>query len=265
MNGAGVADETAINILKAHDRITGTTLLKDAENGNPKLCQSCHADPAVGAEGKPEHMNLSASIHGRHANYMHVEGAAACAMCHPANPNGSTRCARGLHATIGVNCVDCHGTLEEHALSLVKGQADKPSAATVMKNLKPIQVASVDDVNPRIPWLNVPDCLNCHVDFEQPREGFTGFNQWTSGPEELFRVRADYAGVRCQACHGSTHALYPAQNPYGINRDNIQPMQYSNQPYPIGSNKTCETCHIQEMEDPIHHENMFRNIRNQKL
>ena len=63
-------------------------------------------------------------------------------------------------------------------------------------------------------------------------------------------------------CHGSTHAIYPAVNPYGRHRDNIQPMQYSGTPYTIGANMTCAVCHTREMEHPIHHENMLRMVRN---
>ncbi|MBN2174191.1 MAG: c-type cytochrome, partial [Bacteroidales bacterium] len=64
VNGvSGVADETAINILKVHDRLNNTDLYETAMAGQPQLCQGCHADPALGAPGKPEHNNFSAAIH----------------------------------------------------------------------------------------------------------------------------------------------------------------------------------------------------------
>lgn len=262
-NGAsGLSETTAIHILAAHDRLSGTNLLAEARAGNPKLCQSCHADPALGAAGKPELLNLSAAIHGWHANYMAKSGAEACALCHPANPTGNTRCSRGIHASVDVTCVDCHGNFHEHALGLLKGEAEKPGAARLMQSLKPVQVATMAEVNARIPWFKEPDCLNCHEDFEKPEPGASGFNQWTDEPSELYRRRTDNALVRCAACHSSPHAEYPAKNPYGVNRDNLQPMQYSGQPLPIGSNISCEVCHIQKMEDPIHHENMMRPFRN---
>lgn len=75
VNGvSGVADETAVNILKVHDRINGTALYGSASQGSPVLCQSCHADPAIGAPGTKGHNNFSTALHGWHANYMHVEG-----------------------------------------------------------------------------------------------------------------------------------------------------------------------------------------------
>lgn len=41
-------------------------------------------------------------------------------------------------------------------------------------------------------------------------------------------------GLCCSTCHGSPHALYPAQNPYGKGHDVIQPCQYyhPNRPAP---------------------------------
>ena len=259
---SGMTDETAIRILEAHDRISGTDLLAQAKNGKPRLCQECHADPAVGAEGKPDVLNFSAAMHGWHANYMVFDGAAACAMCHPANLKGNTRCARGIHSKVNVTCIDCHGSLQEHALGLLRGEEEKPRAKMLMANLTSKQVESVDEVNPRTPWLKEPDCLNCHVDFEKPEPGASGYNQWTEGPEELYRIRTDNAGIRCPACHGATHAEYPASNAYSPLHDNIQPLQYTGHPYPIGANMKCETCHIIKMEDPIHHENMMRTMRN---
>ncbi len=259
---AGVSDETAVNILRAHDRNSRTTLLADAQKGKPALCQSCHADPALGAKGDSLLLNFSAAMHGLHANYMPHEGAAACASCHPAKPEGSTRCARDFHKEVGITCVECHGTLEEHAMGLLRGEEDKPAAKRLLKNLKSLRVASAAEINPRTPWLQEPDCLNCHTDFNVPGADPTGFNRWTAGFADLFRVRTDNAGIRCEACHSATHALYPADNPVGQYRDNLQPRQYSGSSYAIGSNKDCAICHKKAMQDPVHHENMLGMARN---
>jgi hypothetical protein len=262
---SGVTDETAINILKVHDRLNGTDLYASAAEGSPVLCQSCHADPALGAEGKPEHNNFSAAMHGWHANYMFVEGAKACVMCHPASPKGNTRCNRGLHAQLGLNCTNCHGTLADHASGLLNAQDSSNSSKRLLRNLKTVYVESAGQVNPRIPWVQEPDCLGCHIEFNQPEEKATAFNQWNSDFSELYRIRLDYSGIRCQACHNSTHALYPTHNVFGKHWDNTQPMQYSNMPLPIGSEFSCEVCHIKKMEDPIHHENMDGIFRNKQL
>ena len=265
-NAAGVSDQTAVNILKAHDRLSGTTLLPDAKSGRPRLCQSCHADPALGAAGKPEHLNLSAALHGFHANYMFAEGSDACALCHPANKAGSTRCLRGLHDTVGNGCTDCHGELQDHALGLLRGREGKKSAPKLMRHLRPTKIASQEDVNPRTPWLNEPDCLTCHQKYQAPSEGASSFNVWTDGPEALYRKRTgEQRFVRCEACHGSPHAIYPAQNPLAANRDNVQPMQLSGMPLPIGTHLSCELCHKLRPEESLHHPNIERPVRNEKL
>ena len=89
-----------------------------------------------------------------------------------------------------------------------------------------------------------------------------GFNKWNAEFAELFRNRTGDAGVRCEACHNSTHAAYPARNAFGWNRDNQQPMQYSRMPFPVGSNFSCEVCHTKKMEESVHHPNMERMFRN---
>ena len=69
--------------------------------------------------------------------------------------------------------------------------------------------------------------------------------------------------LRCAACHGSPHAIYPAENPYNGNRDVLQPLQYQGEPYPIGSNSNCKVCHTIDMDEEMHHPNMLREFRNQ--
>lgn len=260
---AGLSDETALDILDLHDRMSKTDLLKSAREGAPRLCQSCHGDPAMDAKGKPELLNLSAAIHGFHANYLTGRGVEACNNCHPSHPFGRSRCFRGLHAGMGLTCISCHGALEDHALSLLlkEQKGGKPGAARLMRHLTPRSVETIEKIKPRTPWLNEPDCLNCHVDFTAPENNASGFNNWTEAVEDLYRRRSDEAGIMCQACHGNTHAIYPAGNPYGEQRDNIQPMQYQKNPYPIGANRNCKVCHTIEMEEEMHHPNSLRMMR----
>ena len=258
---AGFTDETSRRILAVHDKHSGTALVAEALDGNPHLCQSCHADPVLGTEGKPELLNFPASIHGWHANYLPGRGADACAMCHPADPAGATACLRGGHAR-SMDCTHCHGTLEDHALSLLKAEheAGKPGAARLMANLQPRVVETVDDVVGRTPWLQEPDCIACHTeDFERPDPTqVSAFNQWTETGADLYRMRTDDTGrLQCEACHGATHATYPALNTkFGADRDNIQPLQYQGNRRPIGAEGNCKVCHVIDMEDSIHHPGM---------
>lgn len=261
---AGVSTETADAILATHDQLSGTHLLSEAKAGKPSECQDCHADPASGAEGDPRRLNLSAAIHGFHANYMSNLGAEACAKCHPADPDGATRCFRGLHS-VSVACIDCHGTMSDHALSLLKAEqsAGKPGAEHLMRNLEPVLVDSVELVRERTPWVNEPDCLNCHVDYEL--SSFESFNHWTSGFDSLFRQRVDWNGVMCAACHGSPHAIRPTENAYGEAVDNYQSLQYlgrtgtiGGRPATVDGARSCTTCHTVEPAVGMHHLKMRR-------
>ena len=262
---AGISDVTAKNVLETHDRISGTNLQGMVENGMPVLCNRCHADSSQDAAGNKEQLNLSAAIHGFHANFLAGRGAAFCVLCHPSESGGATRAYRDIHRSLGLNCTYCHGEIEDHAISLLKGELanGKSRAAELLQHIKPANFASVDDVEPRQPWINEPDCLNCHVDFQIP-EVDTTFNRWTDGEENLYRNRTDESGrIRCAACHSSPHAVYPAENPYNENRDSIQPLQYQDEPFPIGSNFNCKVCHTIDMEEEMHHGNMLREFRNQ--
>jgi cytochrome bd-type quinol oxidase subunit 1 len=266
---AGFTDETSSDILAVHDRINKTTLLADARNGKPRLCQSCHADPVLGTKGMEGVINFPAAIHGWHANYLTERDENACYRCHPSKNTGATGCLRGVHAGVGLTCINCHGTLEDHALSLLKFEEQRgiEGASRLMAQLTPRVVDSKEAIRPRNPWVNEPDCLNCHVDFEPPASRvISGFNTWTAGPEELFRSRTGDMGIMCEACHGSTHANYPATNIYGRDRDNIPPLQYQGNNLPIGANGNCNVCHTQSMEGMDgHHYGMNAAFRNMDL
>lgn len=256
---AGFTDATSLDVLIKHDKNSGTKLAEKALNGEPMLCQSCHADPVLGTTGNPELLNFPAAIHGWHANFLtDRDGMQACVACHPSRPDGPSECFRSHHSEF-MDCTNCHGTMEDHSLALLKHEAEagKKGAARLMANLKPRNVATIEEINPRLPWLNEPDCLNCHEDFQM---GMTtdAFNTWTSGADELYRNRHDMMGaMMCEACHGSTHAVYPAtKNKYGAKRDSIQPLQYQGNDRPIGND--CTVCHTVQPEFEGHHPNSLR-------
>lgn len=255
---SGVSDETSENILAAHDRYNGTTLLADARNGHPHLCQSCHADPAVGAPGKTGILNFSSAVHGFHANYLTNMDNSSCNMCHPSSAEGNTKCFRGRHSATAVNCTNCHGRLEDHALSLLVAQPNIPQSKILSANLEPVFVKDKASVNPRTPWLNEPDCKGCHTNFSIRKDGYSGtaYNKWAPGFSDLYRNRTDEHGVMCISCHGSTHAVYGAQNIYEKQRDNMQPLQYQNMAGTIGTYNNCAVCHTVPMKYNGHHRNM---------
>jgi len=264
-NRAGISKLAAENVLAAHDRLSGTSLIAQAAAGQPVLCQQCHSDSNGQQSGNGQQLNMSAAIHGFHANFLSGQDETGCASCHPTAEDGATRAFRGMHHTLELDCTNCHGSLSDHALTLLKSEQEKGNkrADVLINRLQPNAVDTVADIKPRRPWINEPDCLNCHKEFQAPEDDTT-FNQWTAGEEELFKNRTDESGqLRCAGCHNSAHAVYPAVNPYNKELDNIQPLQYQTEPFPIGSNRNCAICHTIPMAEEMHHPNMLREFRNQ--
>ncbi len=256
---AGISDATARHILDTHDRLNRTRLLDRALAGEPARCQSCHHEAGT------TRLNFSAAIHGFHAPLMAEGTGNACAACHPGDPAGHTHAFRGLHREQALTCANCHGDMAFHAASLLNAEAEKPAAPALLAALAGISAVPVDQVPARRPWVQLPDCLTCHIDFGPP-ETDQAAGVWTSGRGDRFRDRTGNAGIPCMACHGAAHALYPARHPEnGIVRDNLGPLQYQGMPYPMGANRNCRVCHTGDMEDEMHHPgalSMFRNTIN---
>lgn len=257
----GLSRETAANILSVHDRRSNTRLSRDFASGAVVFCRDCHADNTGG--GRPEHLNLSASMHGFHAGYI-TEDPESCNFCHGNSPHGATGKLEDLHAALGLDCAKCHGTLTDHAVSLLKDdhQTAKPSSGKLLPLIAGQTSIPAESIKGRQPWVMQPDCLNCHQDFQPPDTNST-FNSWTSDRKKLFAHRRSMEGVLlCSSCHGAPHSLYPTDNPYSRQVGNLQPLQYQNTPYPIGSDRGCAVCHTIDMEDELHHPGSLGTFRN---
>ncbi len=257
---AGISDETALDILTVHDRISKTELSGQILAGTPIVCSSCHQRLVSESGGETQAMNFSAAIHGFHTVFLTGMEDDACTACHPGPGDSPTGALRGIHAQLGMECVNCHGTMEDHALSLLAAEKlrHKPSAAMLISLISSRAAASAEEIQPRLPWINEPDCLSCHVDFQPPETDQVEPNQWTGSEEELFSRMVDDAGIPCAACHSSAHALYPAIR----TEDNAQPLQYQGTPYPIAANRRCRVCHTVDMETEMHHPNSLAEFRN---
>lgn len=258
----GLSDGTALDIIKVHDRSNRTNLEELAQRGNPQMCSKCHSRDQAGPDIKTKHLNLSASIHGFHANYISKNDPDPCSNCHPSS--GFSKSYRGIHSNIGLDCSNCHGKMEDHALSLLVSEKNegKSAAERLIKHLRPRYADTVKQIEPRKAWINQPDCLNCHIDFNPPETDQSPPNVWTKDKKSLYSSRSDEVGIMCPACHGITHAEYPATNISGDGRDNIQPLMYQKNRYPIGANKNCSICHTVDMKEEIHHPNMLAIFRN---
>jgi hypothetical protein len=259
---SGMSRETASGILAAHDKWSDTNLSADFNNGKTVVCSSCHGDVIRGTESKPGLLNLSTAIHGYHAGFLSEKNS--CALCHSTSDTGVSHSFDGLHKQLELSCENCHGTLQDHAVSLLKQEKDKGQAKKLLSLLQNRTENTFAEIQPRTPWTMEPDCLTCHVDF-QPPETEDAFNTWTENEAGLFHNRMGERGaVLCSSCHGQPHSIYPASNRYGKIVGALQPMQYQNNPYPIAANEGCAVCHTMEMELDMHHPGSLATFRNQE-
>ena len=87
------------------------------------------------------------------------------------------------------------------------------------------------------PWLNEPRCDNCH----KPTATMQ-FNQ----DQPLYRFSQGHGGVRCEACHDSTHAIATSREP----NDAIKFFQLQGW---SGTLSRCTTCHLTQPAGPGPH------------
>ncbi len=215
--------ETMATILKAHDTNEKTDLLSQAESGKPVLCNTCHADPAMGiTENTDCQKTLSAAMHGFHAKKLaETEAELPKNACHACHPGPKTNCLRDVMSQSGITCTDCHGGMEEIA---------DPS---------------------RTPWVNMPSCATCHTDaledpvmarIKQPNLHLT------ADAASLYRNSRAHGGggIYCAACHGSPHAVTPT----ATKRDNEQAIRLQGHEGPIDQ---CSLCHLEKPEGEFWH------------
>jgi len=265
-SGDRVDVETAAkhNILALHDFQHGTTFVSDDQ---PVLCASCHRSNALaevgGPGGDPDISNMSAVMHGFHGR-LQVNGSGElirdvtgdpvlidpptmagtempliptgegipmeqnCFNCHPGK---ITQCFRGAMFTAGQKCADCHGGM------------------LAMGGEFPLQTTG----EAREPWASEPKCSSCHSGHGGDPIGILAYDptdpaatpieladsRFAENPGTLYRNSLDnHAGIACEACHGSPHAIWPNRDPNA--NDNVPAIQLQGH---AGTIRECTVCH----------------------
>jgi hypothetical protein len=247
------------NVLLLHDAREGTHLQA------PVLCATCHYSPALDLAGagpsaeQQRHGSMSAVMHAYHASKMTGFSDApvapggsvpaptvqACYQCHP---GASTQCLRGAMTT-KVDCQNCHG-----GMAAVGG-------GTVLRAGGSIDGAN--DGHARRPWQDLPRCQSCHAGDAVSKttvasgpplaaDGIRFVNAFASGDAsaspilatntrfaenagKLYRKSKGHGGLACEACHGSTHAIWS-----GNANDDVAATQLQGH---AGTISECSTCH----------------------
>jgi len=251
------------NILVLHDFKHLTTFVADDQ---PVLCASCHRSNALaevgGPGGIPEVANMSAVMHGFHGRLQvddsgelirHADGEPDlidplvmtgdellliatgegipmeqnCFSCHPGK---ITQCFRGAMFTAGQKCDDCHGDM------LAMGGEFELNTGGI-----------------REPWADEPKCSSCHSGHGDDPVGVLAYDptdpaatpieladsRFAENPDTLYRNSLDnHAGIACEGCHGSPHAIWPNRDPNA--NDNVTAIQLQGH---AGTIKECTVCH----------------------
>ncbi len=209
-------------------------------DGKSVLCANCHLSEALAGSGRAGISQLTTAIHRLHAgvrdptNGLALDATANRSACYRCHPGSTTRCLRGVmgaavaaDGTLSMQCQSCHGLM-----SAVGSPA-------------------------RTGWLDEPTCGNCHTGTAVANSGQIRYTSallasgsrrvpadptFTTNPNtpaagfSLYRFSTGHGGLQCSACHGSTHAEYPAAHP----NDNLQSIALQGH---VGTIAECVTCH----------------------
>ena len=209
---------TDLNILKAHDELSKTSLVADLANGKRYKCSECHKDNILNSEGKQNILPLSQAMHSFHSDKMSESKVKPeCYSCHP---GPVSQCYRGAMYAAGVSCVNskCHGDMKNIAKTQKEG---------------------------RQAWLEEPNCSNCHGDKYAVNSGKLYRNSYLQN-----NINDEMNGfILCESCHNSSHAEWKSSNP----KDNLLPTSLLGYPNFIDK---CTVCH--EGKGTIHETSQTR-------
>ncbi len=258
VNDANSEKDYKYNILRLHDQkepnairnnsaalqakgysYNNNGLEATARAGTPILCAACHksnALPNVGI-GFNANVNIPSFTRAIHAKHATVDDPAtnmtlgnsnnrsACYACHPGSKTACLRGAMGdakdANGNNSMQCQSCHGTMSH-----------------------------VGDKN-REGWLDEPNCQACHHDSVRETSAvlsngtlrdtldkrFATSPNTPSTGKSLYRFSTGHGNLQCEACHGSTHAVYPAHPADNLLSQGLQGH--------AGTVAECSACHKQ--------------------
>lgn len=258
--GGWVTDETnperqyRLNILRLHDEKAWASadfqnalvaanynggLEVSARAGRPVLCAACHASNALGTSSIAGTKPLTESMHAKHASVTDptsgqtLDSSTNRSSCYQCHPGSTTKCLRGAmgsatlaDGSMAMQCQSCHGNMSHVGAS------------------------------GRVGWLQQPNCQACHHDGKRELEAVNSSGQlktWTdnrfattanspAAGYSLFRTSEGHGGLKCEACHGATHAEYTSSH---VN-DNLLSMD--TQGY-LGTVAECSSCHASNISN----------------
>ena len=192
--------------------------------------------------------------------------------CYQCHPGSNTQCLRGAMFSGGTVCQDCHGNMAEvgndfslrvssenpgdfivdgtlrvpwasepACQSCHTGDALTPNhpagALVAADGIRLLQAYTPEEIT--VPGvIGTVSIASMHSSPASPFAENTGTNSNGDTVDTLFRLSKGHGGVKCEGCHGSTHAIWPIENSFA--NDNIAATQLQGH---RGTLMECTTCH----------------------
>lgn len=192
--------------------------------------------------------------------------------CYQCHPGSDTQCLRGAMFSGGTVCQDCHGNMAEvgndfslrvspgnpgdfivdgtlrvpwasepACQSCHTGDALNPNhpagALVAADGLRLLQAYAPEEIT--VPGVaGTVSTARMYSSPDSPFAENTGTNSNGDTVDTLFRLSTGHGGVKCEGCHGSTHAIWPIKNSFA--NDNIAATQLQGH---RGTLTECTTCH----------------------
>ena len=246
-----------LSILRLHDEHRGGSALYQAALGShgysanglydsavnhatPALCAKCHASEALGTGGYPGVAPLTRALHAQHAgvinptNNLPLDSTLSRNSCYQCHPGSATQCLRGAmgsavagDGTMAMQCQSCHGSMSDVGAPTRTGWLHEPTCQSCH---------SGDAVNNAglIRFLNSFDTPG-HLR-EPANRKFASNADTPAAGLSLFRFSKGHGNLQCSACHGSTHAEFPASH----RNDNLNSVAMQGH---AGVLAECTACH----------------------
>ena len=204
-----------------------------ARAGTPILCAACHSSNALPGSGVDNIEAFTTAMHGFHAHvvdpYTNLSmnsstNRGACYACHP---GATTKCLRGAMGDAKnangqpvIQCQSCHGRMKDVGNPSRKGWLDEPNCQACHQNGQRYTSA----IDPMTHTLRHAVDTRFATNPNTPLQGVT-----------LYRFSKGHGNLQCEACHGATHAIYPAHQ-----ADNLLSQGLQGHAGTIGE---CSACH----------------------
>jgi len=211
-------------------------------DGKPILCVRCHKSTAQPGSGFGNLPALTSAIHSHHSSVIDPE----------------TGLTLG-NSTDRSSCFHCHPGATTHALRGVMGDAVGNNGLRAIQCQSCHGSMALIGATNRTGWVDLPDCQSCHVGNannvgSNPLRYTTAFTNYATGgyrqPVDntfatttniawgnysLYRYSTNHGKLYCSACHGSSHAEFPADR-----NDNVRVLQVQSRE---GMLSDCHACH----------------------